>query len=205
VVSAERLDDDHWRLLQCELHGGFERNPIWPDRRPANLYRLILAPTITLFGKVVLPFNIVLSSRETNTLTPATISPTLWQYFPNPLNTLGVTFSPGVDWMTINLGTHTPRYSEFAGSEIQIFGAGVMATPSVIRLGFNAGISKRAISPDRANNIFGAYRRTMMLGKIGVGTEAGGYVDLNIVKIRDDTTDFVAKRIRSQQASSERR
>src|SRR5579872_276749 len=46
-----------------------------PPRRPPNLLRLILTPTISFGDLISLPFTIMLSSRETNTTTQAIQSP----------------------------------------------------------------------------------------------------------------------------------
>lgn len=164
--------------------------PIWTPRRPANLYRLLFTPTITLFDRVTIPITLVLTSTETNTITPSTVSPTLAQFFTNPLNALSISFKPGVEWAEFQLGTHVPRYSDLIGSDVQMFGAGFTANPGFVRLGYNTGIVQRAVAADTTRNISGAYSRRLHMAKLGVGNGTKWFVDLNMMTMRDDTSDL---------------
>lgn len=161
--------------------------PIWTPRRPANLYRLVFSSTATFFDKVSIPINIVLNSTETNTITPATVSPTIAQFLENPLNAISINVRPGVDWAELQLGTHLPQYSDLLGSDVQIFGAGFSATPSIFRLGFNTGIVQRAIAADTLLGNTGAYRRHLTMAKLGFGNDTKWFVDVNVVAMHDDT------------------
>jgi len=161
--------------------------PVWSPRRPANLYRLVFTSTATFFETVSVPIRIVLNSTETNTITPATVSPTLAQFIENPLNAISINVKPGVDWAEIQLGTHLPQYSDLLGSDMQIFGAGFSATPSVFRLGFNTGVVQRAIAADTLIGNAGAYRRHLTMAKLGFGNDTKWFVDLNFVAMHDDT------------------
>lgn len=164
--------------------------PIWSPRRPANLYRLLFTPTITLFDRITIPITLVLTSTETNTITPSTLSPSLTQFFTNPLNALSISFKPGVEWAEFQLGTHVPRYSDLLGSDVQVFGAGFSAQPGFVRLGYNTGIVQRAVAADTTRNITGAYSRRLHMAKLGVGNGTKWFVDLNMMTMRDDTSDL---------------
>lgn len=156
-------------------------------RRPANLWRLIFAPTISFGDWLTLPFNIMISSRETNTATPSTGGSTFLQFLQNPGTNLGfISVAPTFGWAKIHIGTHTLRFSELSSGDSQIFGAGVELRPGKFRFSASAGSMQRAIEPDSAKNIRGAFARWMYLTKIGVGTEDGTFVDLNVVRTRDD-------------------
>lgn len=161
--------------------------PVWSPRRPANLYRTVFNSTITLFNEITIPVQVVLNSTETNTITPATASPTLAQFFTNPLNALSLSIRPGVDWAELQLGTHLPEYTDLVGSQVQIFGGGFKATPSVFRLGFNTGIVQRAVAADTLSGNVGAYRRFLTMGKFGIGNENKWFIDISAVAMRDDT------------------
>lgn len=161
--------------------------PIWTPRRPSDLYRLVINSTATLFGTVRIPLRLVLNSTETNTITPSTVSPTLAQILENPLNALSISVRPGVEWAELQLGTHLPRYSDLLGSDVQIFGAGVSATPSLLRVGFNTGVVQRAIASDTLIGNSGSYRRNLTMAKLGIGNGNKWFVDINVVAMRDDT------------------
>lgn len=194
VSGSISVTADYYTLNSTTTLAGL---PVWSPRQPPNLYRLIFTPTITLFDKVSIPITILLNSRETNTLTPSSLSPTLAQFLSNPLNVIGTTFNPGVDWITLSAGSHLPQYSELSGSDMQIFGGGIMLKPGIFRTAFNWGILQRAIAPDIRQSISGSYQRTLTMFKIGLGKEDGTFVDWNFVKMIDDTTAF-ANRLRPQ-------
>ncbi len=166
--------------------------PVWSPRRPANLYRFMFTPTITLFDNVTIPITLILTSTETNTITPATLSPTLAQFFTNPLNAFSVSFKPGVDWAELQFGSHVPRYSELVGSDVQIFGGGFNAQPGPFRLAFNTGVIQRAVASDTSRSITGAYSRSLYMAKFGVGDGNKWFVDFNIMTMRDDTVDLAS-------------
>src|SRR2546429_195594 len=58
-------------------------------RRPPSLYRLLFSPVLQFGDILSLPFNIILSVPETNTITPSTKNPTIAQYLENPANAFG--------------------------------------------------------------------------------------------------------------------
>lgn len=165
-----------------------------PARRPPSLARLVLSPTLTLGDAVTLPFSIILTSRETNVTTPLANNPTFAQFVQNPANAIGfLSFAPKVEWAQAYIGSHTPQFSELTAGDEQIFGFGVDLTPGIFRVAASTGISQRAIEPDSAAGIRGAYRRRLTMAKIGVGTEEGSYVYLNAVRADDDTTSIARR------------
>ncbi|MBI5647227.1 MAG: hypothetical protein HY962_09880 [Ignavibacteriae bacterium] len=167
----------------------FESDPDGANRprRPANLWRLILTPTVTVGDWLTLPFNIMLSSRETGVTTPASSSSSFASFLQNPGNTIGMLrISPRLSWASFHIGTHVPMYSELSSGDGQVFGAGFDLRPGKVRFSASAGTIQRSIEPDSAANIRGAYARWIYLAKLGYGSEDGSHVDLNFVRAKDD-------------------
>ena len=158
-------------------------------RRPANLWRFLLNPVITIGDAVTLPFTIMLSTRETSTIVPALRAPTFLQFLQNPANNLGVlSFSPRVGWAKASLGSHVPTYSELSTGNEQLFGLGLDLKPGFFRIAVNGGASQRAIEADSANGIRGSYARRMYAMKLGYGQDAGSFIDVNIVRAKDEAS-----------------
>ncbi len=155
-------------------------------RRPSSLYRFIFTPTITIGDYITLPFNIMLSSQETNVVTPNAKNSTFLQFIQNPMNNLGVlSFSPRIGWFQSYLGTHMPQYSELSAGDEQIFGLGIDLTPGKFRFAASAGNAQRAIEPDSINGVRGAYARHIYMTKLGYGSEQS-FLHLNVVRAKDD-------------------
>lgn len=160
---------------------------IFRPQRPLNLWRLIFTPTIQFSEQIVLPFNIVLSSIETNETTPRTGGSSFMQFLLSPVNNIGLaSFSPQIGWAKFYLGSHVPQYSNLSAGDYQIFGAGVDLRPGKFRFSSSAGIVQRAIEPDSQKGIPGTYSRWIYMTKIGYGVDEGSFMDLNIVRLRDD-------------------
>src|SRR5207245_2696485 len=94
--------------------------------------------------------------------------------------------SPKIGWAKLYLGTHTPMYSELTVGDQPIFGAGFDLTPGKFELASSAGIAQRAIDPDSAHGIKGAYRRSIYMTRIGYGNADTSFVALNVLKMSDD-------------------
>lgn len=160
---------------------------IFRPTRPPNLWRLIFTPTVQITENIILPFNIVLSSVETNETTPKTASSSFMQFLLSPVNDIGLmSFAPKLGWATFFLGSHTPHYSGLSACDYQIFGAGTELRPGKLRLSSSAGIVQRAIEPDSTEGIPGSFARWMYMMKIGYGRDEDSFADLNIVRMRDD-------------------
>jgi len=156
-------------------------------RRPANLWRLILAPTISFGDVLTLPFNIMITTRESSVTTPATGGSNLLQFLQDPGNNIGfLSISPRIGWFKAHLGSHVPQYSELSSGDGQVFGAGVELRPGKFRFSASSGTIQRAINADSAAGVRGAYARWIYLTKLGYGSETGDYFDVNFVRARDD-------------------
>jgi hypothetical protein len=164
--------------------------PLWQPRQPGSIYRITLSTNITLFEQVQIPLFMSFTPSETNTLTPSVQPPTLSDFLQNPLNTISLSIRPGVDWAVIKLGSFVPVVSELAGSESQIFGYGAELSPSIFRASFYRGVFQRAAPSDTARGIAGAWKQSLMFMKLGIGVKDSTYIDLNVVKMIEDTTSL---------------
>ncbi|MBU3678915.1 MAG: hypothetical protein FGM32_04825 [Candidatus Kapabacteria bacterium] len=160
-------------------------------RRPPVLHRLLFAPTITIGGFLTLPLNLMITYPETNTTTPTLSAPSLQEFFSNPANALGLSsFSPKFGWAQIHLGSHTPKMSELSGGDLQLFGGGFDLRPGPIQLAASAGVTQRAVEPDAVSGRLGAYRREMIMARVGFGTPDTNAVGINVVYAKDDTNSI---------------
>lgn len=161
---------------------GFE-----PSVRPSSLLRLVLTPTVR-YREFQLPITIAISSKQTNVTTPFAPEQSFQQFLQNPLNT--VSLSPTYGWAQLHLGTQTPRYSELSTGDVPGFGVGAELSPGPLLVAGFYGTTQRAIQPDSTANIIGAYRRTMLAAKVGLGDRELRYVDFTAVHVADDTTSI---------------
>lgn len=160
-------------------------------RRPAQLYRLVINPTITLGGLISLPFNIMLTLPETNTTTPTIQSPTFGQYITNPANAFGFSsFAPSIGWAQFYLGSHTPQYSTLSNSDLPLFGAGIDFQPMGMRIAASGGVVQRAVEPDSSRGSPATYRRDMYMGRLGTATNDSLTFGVNVVYTRDDASSL---------------
>jgi hypothetical protein len=159
-------------------------------RRPSSLTRIQFAPTFNI-GPFSLPFNINITTKQTNVLTPQIPNQNINQFLQNPLN--NISFNPSYKWAQLLLGTQLPRFSELTAGDLTAFGAGFKLTPGKYRITFFHGVSQRAIEPDTANFINGIYKQKLTAFQLGYGKEEETYINFNIVRAKDDTNS-VSKR-----------
>ncbi len=152
-------------------------------RRPSPLYRLLFAPTISIYD-LRIPISLILSSKQTNVTTPRASDQTFRQFLENPMNRISV--APQLGWARINLGHHVPRYSELTMGDMQIFGAGFDLRPDKFRVAAFRGTSQRAIEPALDLGTPGAFQRDMLAAHLGFGGRKSFRVGLTAVKMEDD-------------------
>ncbi len=180
-------------------------------RRPSNLSRLILTPTFS-WKKVTLPIEFVLSSQATNVVTPASrfndpysifsqirSFQDLVNYVSNPINR--VSMSPIFGKFRINLGTHTPNYSELVQGNISMFGAGYEYLGNKFFTSFSWGITQPSVNQDTLNNMIGAYRREQYAFRVGFGSLRKNYVAFNVTGGKDNmsSVDSPLRGVRAEQ------
>jgi hypothetical protein len=135
-------------------------------RRPPATGRLFLRPTLTFFETLSLNFDILLSTEGTAAR--------------QNINQLGL--HPTWAWGNAHVGDFTETFSDYTLNGILIRGGAVNINPGIFRLSAIGGFTRRAV-PGGAEN--GAFDRYLYGGKIGIGSEAGGYLDLMFLRVRD--------------------
>lgn len=170
-------------------------------RKPPHLIRFILAPTLTIGKKIVLPFELNISSVATNVTTPADkylgqfdqwhglfkqfkTFDDVKNYVINPINRLGV--APTFGAFKFYAGTQTPQYSEMTVGNVSLFGAGMDVQKKWFYLSGGAGYVQHAIQRDSLFNIPGAYRRTQVSVRGGIGDKETNFFGGNFVYATDD-------------------
>lgn len=165
-------------------------------RRPSNLTRLVFMPTIS-YKRIVLPFEFVISSQSTNTVTPLDrysaayaifseikTSRDLLNFVSNPINRIG--FSPRLgSKLQLRLGTHTPYYSELTQGNISIFGGGYEYTGKRFFNAFSYGISQPAVAADSLRGLRGSYQREQWSARLGLGNLRRNFFGINLTGGKD--------------------
>ena len=176
-------------------------------RRPPHLIRFVLAPTITIGKKIVLPFELNMSSVATNVTTPVekykgqfdqwygllrqfkTFND-VKNYVINPINRLGV--APTFGAFKFYAGTQTPQYSEMTVGNVSLFGAGMDVKTKWFYMSAGAGYAQHAIQRDTLLNISGAYQRTQFSLRGGIGNKEGTFFGGNFVYATDDAKSVIS-------------
>ncbi|HXF99620.1 MAG TPA: hypothetical protein VNL69_02495 [Bacteroidota bacterium] len=135
-------------------------------RRPPATGRLFLRPTLTLYDALSLNFDILLSTEGSGAR--------------QNINQFGL--HPTWSWGKAHVGDFSDTYSDYTFSGILVRGGAVSINPGLFRFSALGGFAKRAV-PGGATD--GAFDRYLYGGKLGIGSEAGGYVDLMFLRVRD--------------------
>ncbi len=162
-------------------------------RQPWNAYLLSGSPILSIYG-FQLPFSFTFSNTQRD--------------FRQPFNQVGV--SPQYKWLTLHAGYRNVSFSQFGLAGQTILGAGFEINPKKIRLGIMYGRAQKAIAEDTSKTIqqnlnsinYPAYKRMVLAGKIGLGTNSN-YFDLNFVKGKDDVNSLPYKPIKTEVLPSE--
>jgi hypothetical protein len=145
------------------------------NRRPGNSYRAVLTPTIVLFDQIQLPFEVFIGSEGKG--------------YRQPFNQFGV--NPRLfGWLTLHAGYYSAMLSELTFGDTRLLGGGIEANPGIVRFAFLYGRSQRAIAPDSANGVYGAYERWIAAVKLGIGRESSYYIHLNVMHASDDSASI---------------
>jgi hypothetical protein len=148
-------------------------------RRPGETGRVLFQPVfeITRFLKVAVDLQL---TNEGATAGAGGGSPQL-NAGRQRLNQMGV--SPTWSWGKVDLGDFTDQYTPFTFSGVRVRGAGAAVNPGHLRLAFFGGQSQTAVIGNATN---ASYARAITGGRIGVGRAEGSFVDLIVVRARDD-------------------
>lgn len=139
------------------------------NRRPGSSWQLAMRPTITLFGELTAGVDLLLTNEGNE--------------FRQNINQIGI--SPQWRWVTAHLGDFSQQYSPYTVSGVRVRGAGVDLRPGLFRFSLQGGRTQRPVFAGSEGTVF---QRNMLAAKLGVGNEGSSFLDLNIVKARDDIT-----------------
>lgn len=151
-------------------------------RRPSDIHRLVYNSNLK-YGIFELPVTVVLSSNQTNFTTQVSGEQSFMQYLQNPMNIIRI--SPKIGPLSLQLGTHVPRYSELSTGNANVFGLGAELAPGDYTFSVFYGISQRGIPSDSARGIRGAYERRSLSARFHYGNKRDGLFGINFVKAED--------------------
>lgn len=139
------------------------------SRRPGAAWRMSLTPQATLPGDLRVGMDMLLSSEG------AAVR--------QNINQLGI--SPRWGWGTVHIGDFSQDLSPYTVQGTRLRGAGVELQPGSFRFALQAGRAQRTV---RAGATDPATRRNLMGMRLGYGRPTDSYLDLHLVKVKDDTT-----------------
>ena len=191
-AANDAQSDESWFRIDGTARISADYYSMQPDpagtvssRRPANLYRLLFAPTMHL-GDLHIPVTFLLSTDQTNVTTPRVAEQNLSQFLENPMNRISI--APRYEWATVYLGHHVPQYSELSTGDIQLFGAGFDLSPGDFQVAAFHGIAQRAAESAAPAFAASTYERQLTTVRLAYGSPDAARVGLNLVRMRDDST-----------------
>src|SRR6185437_12046826 len=96
-------------------------------------------------------------------------------------NQLG--FNPSWRWITLHAGDFSDDYTDLTVQGTRVRGAGFDLTPGRLRFSFQGGQSQRAVFAGDGTSV---YARNLLAGTVGYGNPDGSFLNLTIVKAKDD-------------------
>jgi hypothetical protein len=137
-------------------------------RRPGQSWRASVNSQLTFFGSFSVGLNILLSNEGSQ----------LRQ------NVSQFGLNPRWRWATFHVGDFSQNYSTYTVQGARLRGAGVDLRPGILRFSVQSGTAQRTVASGGAGNL--AYKRTLTAALIGVGREQSPFVDLLVVRAKDD-------------------
>jgi tetratricopeptide (TPR) repeat protein len=138
------------------------------DRQPGETWSLTLDPHLQVVGGIAVGLDVRLSSDGSQ--------------LRQNINQLGI--NPRWSWGTAHLGDFNDSYSQYTTQGLRVRGAGLDLTPGALRFSVQGGETQRAVAGGVAAGA--VYSRAMIATKLGVGHDDGSYLDLEVVKVKDD-------------------
>ncbi len=140
-------------------------------RRPAQSGRIFFRPTLTLFENFSINFDIFLSTEGNDAR--------------QQINQIGL--HPEWGWGKAHIGDFTHEFSKLSLNGITIRGGGIELYPGLFRFQVIGGQTQRAVQAGPYNSSFSRYIGAI---KIGYGKTGGSFVDLNFIKVKDNTASL---------------
>ncbi|HWH02331.1 MAG TPA: hypothetical protein VN674_01480 [Gemmatimonadales bacterium] len=141
------------------------------SRRPGESWQIGMNPNLLVFGEFNIGVSVLLSSEGSQ--------------FRQNIGQLGL--NPRIGWATFHLGDFTDNYSTYTVQGTQVRGAGVDLRPGLLRISVQGGQSQRTVSGGLGDL---AYKRNLFAASIGVGKEGASFVDVMVVKAKDDASSL---------------
>lgn len=179
VTGSIGFHYDHYSFSQ-------ENFATFRPRYPENLLRFNAQMNIKYGEHLSIPIGVNITNQEILYNVPSVPEENVLDFIQNPANNISI--NPKYKWAQGFFGTQTPLYTPLTTGDIPIFGIGVEINPEKFILSATTGKSQRAIEPDTALNIPGAYEQNIVAARIGVGKLEGTKFTLNMVRIKDDVS-----------------
>ena len=161
IQNPVRLSGDMVTSGQLYAHDGIAAR--WPDAT----YSIQFTPQITLFNDVTAGLDILVSSQGNQVR--------------QSLNQFGL--NPRWRWITLHFGDFSDDYTENTLQGTRVRGLGLDLKPGWFRFAFQEGQSQRATFAGTGG---ATYAQHLYAGLIGVGHEDASFLDLTVVKAKDD-------------------
>jgi hypothetical protein len=142
-------------------------------RRPGASWRASLTPQLTFLGEFSVGLDILLSSEGSQ--------------FRQSMSQFGL--NPRYKWATLHVGDFSRSYSSYSVQGTRVRGAGLDLRPGIFRLSVQGGQMQRAVAAGAGGM---AYRRDLYAASVGVGREQSSFLDLIVVKAKDDPASLTA-------------
>lgn len=136
-------------------------------RRPSSTARLFIRPTLTLFNTFRTSLDIIYSTEGSSAR--------------QSINQFAL--HPRWSWGTFHIGDFSHEFSEYTLNGITIRGAGIEINPGLLRFQAVGGQTKRKVKAGPTESVYSQYAYGF---KLGVGREDGSFVDINVLKVKDD-------------------
>ncbi|HLP18486.1 MAG TPA: hypothetical protein VK470_19670, partial [Bacteroidota bacterium] len=138
-----------------------------PRRRDPSTGRIFFRPTLTIFDAMNVSADLLLST-EGNAAR-------------QDINQLGL--HPTWRWGRAHIGDYSDEISPYTLSGIPLRGGGVIINPGLFRFSALGGQARRAVSGGAET---GSYKRYLVGASIGVGDDDASFIDLQVLRVRDD-------------------
>jgi hypothetical protein len=142
-------------------------------RRPGASWRASLTPQITFLGEFSVGMDILLSSEGNQ--------------FRQSMSQFGL--NPRYKWATLHIGDFSRGYSAYSVQGTRVRGGGLDLRPGIFRFSVQGGQLQRAVAAGAGGM---AYQRNLYAASVGVGREQSSFLDLIVVKAKDDPASLTA-------------
>jgi len=175
IRNASKIETDSSSFLsdlfsisgQAGLYGEVYSISGKKGRRKPTTGRLFFRPTLTFFKNFNIAFDILLSTEGSSAR--------------QQINRISL--HPNWSWGKAHLGDFNHQFSQLTLNGLVITGGGLEIQYGIFRLEVVGGRTKRKINAGLSNSSFTRYLGGL---KLGIGKVGSSFIDLNILRIKDD-------------------